>query len=313
MAPQKHLFRFALENIPEVAEDGPLRDTYRRTRALSKELKRADDVLAKCFPLHVVSVDFEERMQEGYSAYARDVIIQIGKDVYVKPRIATFWSNYSPWLPFLPKLYPFASSKLEKAIRRAGYDGRLVPSEAPDGGQIVIGDKFGLISDVYSQKDSLKLAKQAKKPFYRVHSFTSVQNAHIDGDYGVLDEARIIYASQISREIPAEQELDPYEYDQKLFDDCRTLDKLASEKGYELRRYEDRPFVHKKGKRNLEALMAIINGINFLTNNGRLFTKSIHPKETKYLKAKGIEAVEIPLVNTSPGAGLRCVYGEIAF
>ena len=52
-----------------------------------------------------------------------------------------------------------------------------------------------------------------------------------------------------------------------------------------------------------------LHGINFIVDNA-LLTGAIHPEERSYLQGKGMEVVKVPLGKLTPGAGLRCIYGE---
>lgn len=306
---QKHLFRFALENIPEGTDDRS-RDHNERRRALFEELKAVDDILSKYFPIHVVPVDFEERQAEGYHEYARDAILQIGNRVYVKPKIATFRSNFELAVLFTKlSKFPFLRSKMEKEIRAIGYRGFLHPRKFPEGGQLVLGGKFGLVSDNFRFPSAY--SGLAKIPVYPVHSF-GLMDSHIDGDYGILDDAGILYSTIDVESSPAAPEtanpLDA-EFDKGYVTTKKSLEEIALTTGYEIRPYRDRK-IPDTGDIYTDLAVGTL-GINFLTNEGRLFTSGMHPEEQDFLKAKGIEVIEVSLLHTNPGAGLRCCYGEL--
>ncbi|MBI2574906.1 hypothetical protein HYV82_03405 [Candidatus Woesearchaeota archaeon] len=300
---QKHLFRFALKNVPEG-------EGTERARALSAELERADEFLARDFALHVAPVDYGQRQSAAYYENARDAAFQLGNSVHVKPGIATHWSNFSatgilPYLiPSLPKAHPFTSSALEKAIRAAGYEGYLHPHDSlSEGGQFVTGEKFCLVTDSYYAPAVRRVAKLTGTPTYQVHSFTSIWHEHIDGDYAVVDDALLLYTSlPVGRPVPAQPRFSDHEEIMRhrgLVSTRHKLERITEETGYELRTYRD------KEDNNL--------GINLLTAEGTVFTTGIHPEEKRFLESRGIRVTEIPLRHTTPGEGLRCLYAELAF
>ncbi|MBI4014755.1 MAG: hypothetical protein HY365_02250 [Candidatus Aenigmarchaeota archaeon] len=302
---QKHLFRFALKDIQDS------KDTA-RVRGLSEELKRADETLSRHFQVHTIPIEYEER--EKYHEYARDAMTQWKNAVYVKPPVNIFLSNYARIVPGIHKIFPHDSPELPREIRRAGYRGILLPGECmSEGGQFVMGDKFCLATDVYfNDKSAVKsLQRRAGKPVLPVYSFTSISHAHIDCDYAIVDDIRTLYTSLDMNAICAESELsDPLSLAIHAgeVNSRRTLGRIASEHGYDVRKYRmsEEPFPETSNGRYPN-----INGLNLLTGDGAIFTTNVHPGEKAYLQKRGIEVVVIPLGHTTPGAGLRCVYGEI--
>lgn len=266
--PKKHLFRFSFRNQKKTPPIINLKDTA-YLMALDEELKSADDILAKSFPLYVIPVDLNlDLVNASYDEYTRDEMQQLGDIIYI-------------WLE---------SRKLRMAIRQAGYKKRVVRSEQmSEGGRFVAGNRFCLLSDVFPKEVIFDVSQNEKKPVYSVHSFTSVLYNHIDCDYGIVDDAEILYASRLLWDTP----ISISEASSR-----NTLDTIASETGYQIRMYPN-------GEHR--------NGINFITGSGKIFTTGISPEERAYLRGRGIEVVEIPLRRTASGAGLRCAYGEAVF
>jgi len=263
--PQKHLFRFSFKNQKRIA----ITEEFAHLMALEEELKNADDILSKSFPLHTIPVDFEGRDDKGYDEYTRDAMQQFGNIVYVRPE----------------------TRKLEIAIRKAGYRSRIVRNKhMSEGGQVVDGNKFCLVSDIIKSEIISRIANDASMPVYPIHSFTSPYHSHIDCDYGIVDAARILYTTlRIGPELYLGEPEDTSR---------RILYSIAAETDYQPRKYLN-------GRHP--------NGINFITSDNALFTTGMHHEEIIHLKTHGIEVVEIPLRHVAAGAGLRCVYGEATF
>lgn len=265
--PKKHLFRFSFRNQKRTPPINVKDAAY--LMALEEELKRADDILAKYFPLYVIPIDLNlDLVNAHYDEYTRDEMQQLGDIIYI-------------WL---------GSTKLSRAIRKAGYKKRVVRSEQmSEGGRFVAGNMFCLVSDVFPGEIISSIAEDVQKPVYPVRSFTSALHNHIDCDYGIVDDAEILYASPMLWTAPISE---------SEAVSRNTLDTIASETGYQIRMYPN-------GEHR--------NGINFITGDGALFTVGMDEKEKAYLQKRVIEVVEIPLRRTASGAGLRCAYGEAVF
>lgn len=96
------------------------------------------------------------------------------------------------------------------------------------------------------------------------------------------------------------------------------MEAIARRHNYELREYlagekkgdDTETLDEKRLERVIRAEITRMNGINFINGANVVLTGSMHSQEKEYLKQKGAETVVVPLGKVSPGAGLRCIYGE---
>jgi hypothetical protein len=184
--------------------------------------------------------------------------------------------------------------------------GHHPPFSYSEGGLFVFGDEFILVSGFFEQFAE-KIQRVAKKggldvPVYFLPSLTSTYKEHIDCDYQVINQLKLIYGSG-----------HVFHKDNK--DAIRKLEQIAKRHGFDIRKYESSEEAPPEeeidyDRKDHSEIARKFNGINSIVLKDKLLTSSIHPKEAKYLKKRGLDAIIVPLGDVCPGAGLRCVYGE---
>ena len=174
----------------------------------------------------------------------------------------------------------------------------------------VFSSEFILISDrLESQsKDLQKFVRSVglDVPVYFLPSLTSTDGRHIDCDFQAIDPLKLIYGSHnVFQNVGDEK----YRFSKGR----RMIEEIARKQSFDFREYglyedeqepidiESDDFYYDSFKR--------LHGINFIVDNA-LLTGAIHPEERSYLQGKGMEVVKVPLGKLTPGAGLRCIYGE---
>jgi hypothetical protein len=222
--------------------------------------------------------------------YGRDCITEWGDKLAVKPEL-------------------MQAPAFMKMMQNLGYKKRMVPARfLSEGGCHVLGKKFALISDrLESEPEVRKFADGLAVHF--LPGLTSIGGGHIDCDYQIIDSLKLIYVSpnvmvsESDRSIP-------------LFKDKKPksrIKEIAKRHGYKIREYRDYFRDVKRITDPMKALHEIAKGgkgINSIINGNVFITYEIHPAEKKYLRSKGLEVMKVSLGDVSPGAGLRCVYGE---
>jgi hypothetical protein len=140
-------------------------------------------------------------------------------------------------------------------------------------------------------------------PAYFMPSLTSIDHDHIDCDYQIVDNAGVLYASLNSF------------YGE--FEECaksrKMLEKIAKLHNLDLREYrtpDEVESIDVKSDRFHYDMIRMNHGINSIISDGLFLTAAIHSDERRYLEDKGMKVEIMPLGDVSPGAGLKCVYGE---
>jgi len=260
--------------------------------------------------VHVVSIDYEEKGQEGWLEHARDVMQQVGAGIFI---------NQTP-MPSLDDLtqtnHPnLRSTKLTRTIEEAGFNGNLLPSFLfSEGGKFIPGSKFWLISDAFGKEVAGALSLDLQMSVYRISPLfegerIQLENGeipkkgpdHIDTFYGVVSGARIIYSALPIVPLTYQTELrvakTKSDTVKKHYLNLLALSTIASQHGYELRYFG---LIGGQEK-----------GINFIEGEGIIVTNGIKPEEKAHLAKKGIEAIEVTLTNNAGNSGVRCYYAEV--
>jgi len=284
----KHLFRPKFRNSKTEEELLKI--------LISGSFSISDKVMKEHMDLHIIDVPMYHPSKKRITIYGRDLITEIGNNLFVKPNLGN---------PYFPKLI---KSNFVKELRKIGYDKEIrFEHVLSEGGLLIVGNEFILMSDGY-EGQSDKIRRRLKDfdvniPVYYMPSLSNNPGSHIDFDYNVIDSLKIIYGS---RDV-FHGECEESEKGVSL------LETIAKSYGYELREYK-----YNRQKENesdgsedfAERITRGTKGLNFIKDENKIFTESIHPDEEKYLKNKGIEVIVVPLGKVDPGAGLRCVYGE---
>jgi len=295
---RSHLFRinFTYPNINEPDEIS-LAERLRSFR-------ETDEAVSSYFNVHVLNIPMSELRKNHrgiLSMYGRDLITEWGEVLYVSPALLD---------GLLSRFSIFQNSPLRSMMDRMGYDKKIIPMEvASEGGLHIIGREFILLSDLYlpSRRSFEKIARNGglDVPLYFFPSLTSTSGGHIDCDYQIIDSLKLIYGD--------------HNVFNGLGDDFkgarRKLEDIAKRHNYDLREYKsysDEKQIDASTDDFMYEMARQSNGINFLLNGKVLLTSNIHPEEKKFLQKRGLEAVLIPLGKVSPGAGLRCVYGQFS-
>lgn len=253
----------------------------------SQSFRVSDQALSKHIDVHVLKLPMSYAREKKVGMYGRDRITEWGNLLVINPGLCD---------------NRFGGMMDDLGYKGPGYSDELLS----EGGLYVMGKEFILISDNLEQNNDFFKEIMDKSglniPFYFLPSLTSTSGGHIDCDYQVIDSLRILYAGHNAMTGDTDK-------DKKI---RKRLEDIASKHNYELRLYRHEEVTPSHGLKIADFLGTLAkrtNGINFITN-GVVLTGAIHPEEKEYLSQKGMETAVIPLGNVSPGAGLRCVYGE---
>ena len=286
----KNLFRVEFVNPKSATENAVAK--------ITESFRVTDAAIASNMPVHVLELDAAYACKRECGVYGRDLIVEWGDILFVKPGLLNKIN-----LPWKKK------SSLERKLKELSYDKKIVSHEVlSEGGLCVIGKEFVLVSDAYERDADIfeKVVKDAGLglPLYFMPSMTSICGGHIDCDYQIIDAEKILYGGHNTFHGNSE--------DSKKA--IKLLEKIAEEHDYELREYalNETEFGESSGLVDFDfkGIFCRMNGINFITDDREIFTSSISPEEEKYLLEKNIGAIVVPLGDTAPGAGVRCVYGE---
>lgn len=270
----KHLFRPNFTGDKELAKR-------------SRSFLETDKALAKRIAVHVLNTN-DKNLFENISMYGRDCITEWGDQLAVKPEL-------------------MQTPAFVEMMQNLGYKKRMVPADfLSEGGRHVLGEEFALISDTLESEPEVKKFADGLAVHF-VPSLTSIGGGHIDCDYQIIDTLKLIYVSH---------NVMVSESDRSIFRDKKPKNKIkeiAKRHGYEIREYRDYFGDIERIRDSTDRIHELIKrgkGINSIIVGNVLITYDMHPNEKKYLESKGMEVMMVPLGDVSPGAGLRCVYGE---
>lgn len=302
----KHLFRIEFTDPTTPSEERLVKRT--------QSFRETDEALAPYVDgVHVLDMPYCE-----VTWYGRDLITEWGNNLFVDPKLLSG--------------FPFKKSAFKRMMDALGYSKRIVPAPLlSEGGFYVSGEEFVFILNAF--EDVLGISEKffktmLKKQPHFIPALSSL-NGHIDLDYQIIDTLRLIYASSNAFKD----------------DECRQkLEEIAEIHGFDVREYPvEKPMLDRKkvseesaGKHSVvmwrydstdslsekiiapgvdwdlvdEMLLGPKKGINSIINDNVFLTNYINPKEKEYLEKRGLKVVVVPLGDVTPGAGLRCVYGE---
>lgn len=311
-----------------------LEEKHSYDRLIEKDRARTDEFLSKYFEMHQIEMTPNELEGTGISAYFRDNMAEVGSSVIVNQSL----------LPDSPDLLSLKLFKQQFVIALfKDLKKKPIPSDdnSCHAAFYLETKDFLLVSSKMSMGKYEAGVIGLDKPYYVMHQvstpfsigvqspgqnmFNDMQwdaaNGHIDTRIGIVEDAKIIYVT------PSKG---PNLKGNDLFreENNKQLEKIVRDFGYELREYPYNPMMikylhegncvlpknYRKHSKRFSAehiIGPLINGINFITDDDKLFTSYISREEKKYLSSKGVEAITVPINYGLNGAGLRCVYGEI--
>lgn len=301
----KNLFRVNLTN--------PRNDDEKIVREKTESFSETDKALTPYFSIHVLETPFDLHKESSW--YGRDLITEWDGVLFTKPAL-------------------FGNPLFKEMMKRLGYKGEIVPHHAlSEGGRFILGRDFALISDVYEPfRTELEKTMKITGLNLPLHFVPSVIDTvkyvngagHIDCDYQIVDNLKILYLNENMIGISSELDREA----------IKIAEEIAREYGYDLREYKSfdekgpKPVIEEKDVNYFDSASSLITippnnyehsgffrkmtGINSILNSSMIFTGSVFPEEESYLRERGMGCVVVPLGNASPMAGLRCIYGEFS-
>ena len=270
----------------------PRTDSEKEIAEMTSTFTETDKALSPYFNVHVLNMPASAYEQRDISMYARDQMVEWGNTLYVHPGLVTMFP-----------MSLLSSTDFQKHLERLSYNREIVPQEVlSKGGLFVFGKEFIFASDWYEHKysvfEEVKRRTGLKSPIYFVPTLTSPMDGHIDSDYQIIDSLKLICVNGVLQDEGIRKKVEDisqrHNYRIKEF-------KQPNENEVE----EDHP------DDALQDAIKRLHELNVILDNNMLFTASIHPKKRGYLEQNRMEVVVVPLGKVRPGAGLRCVYGEI--